>query len=106
MNNELPQPFDQDDIRRDPKAVVIALLIGLLLIFGSVIGVLYYRKEEKDEDSAKKIEGLYSIILKERNDRIFFYEKMIFYQRENEQLKSKDSLIKQKTEPLVQKILQ
>lgn len=106
MNNELPQPFDQEDIRKDPKAVVIALLIGLLLIFGSVIGVLYYRKEDKEEDYQSKIDGLYSTILKERNDRIFFYEKMIFFQRENEKLKSKDSLIKQRTEPLVQKILQ
>ena len=50
MAPELPQPFEQDAIRKDPKAVVIGLLIGLLLIFGGVIGVLYYREQQQADD--------------------------------------------------------
>ncbi|WP_018675538.1 hypothetical protein [Riemerella columbina] len=100
----LPQPFDQEDIRRDPKAVVIGLLIGLLLIFGSVIGVLYSRKEDGDENCQERISRLYDTILKERNKRIFFYEEMIFYKRQNRRLQQKDSLIRENTEPLINQI--
>lgn len=105
MTPELPQPFDQEQIQKDPKAVVIALLIGLLLLFGSVIAVLYYRKEEKDEDCKEETKGLYNQIIKERNERIFFYEAMIFYKKKAEQSKAEDSLTKQKTKPLVEKLL-
>lgn len=105
MTPELPQPFDQDDIRKDPKAVVIALLIGLLLLFGSVIVVLYYRKEDQDDDCKKETKGLYNEIIKERNARIYFYEQMLFYKSESEKQKAQDSLTKQKTKPLVEKLL-
>lgn len=105
MTPELPQPFEQEAIRRDPKAVVIALLIGLLLIFGGVIGVLYYRKEKQSDDCKEDTKQLYNTIIEERNARIFFYEQMIFYKDKSEKLKQKDSLIKHKTEPYVQKIL-
>lgn len=98
MPPELPQPFEQEDIRKDPKAVVIGLLIGLILLCCSVIGILY-REKEKQQDR------LYKIILDERNERIGNYEQMIFYKRESEYLKKQDSLIKEKTEPLVQKLL-
>lgn len=98
MPPELPQPFEQEDIRKDPKAVVIGLLIGLILLCCSVIGILY-REKEKQQDR------LYKIILDERNQRIDNYEEMIFYKRESEYLKKQDSLIKEKTEPLVQKLL-
>lgn len=98
MKPELPQPFNQDEIRKDPKAVVIGLLIGLLMLCCGVIGILYREKEKQQE-------RLYNIILSERNLRIENYERMIFYKQTAENYKAKDSLIKQKTEPLVQKLL-
>ncbi len=106
MTPELPQPFGQDDIRKDPKAVVIALLIGLLLLFGGVIGVLYYRKEEQDAKCSEKTDKLYETMIKVRNERIDFYEKMIFYKQENELLKQRDSIKKEATRPYVEKLLQ
>ncbi len=106
MTPELPQPFGQEDIRQDPKAVVIALLIGLLLLFGSVIGVLYYRKEEQDNKCTEKTDKLYEAMIRVRNERITFYEQMIFYKQENEILKRRDSLTKGKTLPYVEKILE
>lgn len=102
MNQELPQPFNQDDIRKDPKAVVIALLIGLLLIFGSVIGVLFFKLEKKED----KIANLYDKVIDYRTKKGEYYEKMIFYRTENEMLKDRDSLTKKKTQPYVEKILQ
>ncbi|MBT0527124.1 hypothetical protein JZ949_10020 [Riemerella anatipestifer] len=104
MKPNLPQPFEQEDIRKDPKAVVIGLLIGLLLMFGSVIGVLFNRREEVDENCKDRIFKLYDTILVERNKRIYFYERMIFYQKENKRLQKQDSLIKSNTEPLINKI--
>lgn len=105
MTPELPQPFEQEEISKDPKAVVIALLIGLLLIFGSVIAVLYYRKEEQDDECKDEVKGLYSTIIQERNARVFFYEEMIFYKDKSEKQKAEDSIIRQKTKPLVEKLL-
>ncbi|MCL1652590.1 hypothetical protein BAZ12_00720 [Elizabethkingia miricola] len=95
---ELPQPFEQEDIRKDPKAVVIGLLIGLLLLCCGAIGFIYREKE-------KQSERLYQVILDERNQRIENYEKMIFWQNQTKTLKARDSLIKQQTAPYVQKIL-
>lgn len=106
MTPELPQPFGQDDIRQDPKAVVIALLIGLLLLFSGVIAVLYYRKEEQDAKCTEKTDKLYETMIIVRNERITFYEQMIFYKSENEQLKRQDSIKKQLTKPYVDKLLQ
>lgn len=105
MAPELPQPFEQDAIRKDPKAVVIGLLIGLLLIFGGVIGVLYYREQQQADDCKDETKGLYSEIIEERNARIYFYEQYIFYRTKSEHQQAKDSLLKQKTEPYLQKIL-
>lgn len=98
MKPELPQPFEQEDIRKDPKAVVIGLLIGLLLLCCSVIGILYREKEKQQE-------RLYKVILDERNQRIENYEQMIFYKTKSDALKAQEVETKQKTEPLVQKIL-
>ncbi|WP_407517274.1 hypothetical protein [Elizabethkingia anophelis] len=106
MNPELPQPYSQEDIRKDPKAVVIGLLIGLLLIFGGVIGVLYNRKEQQTEDCSEKTDSLYFTIIKERNKRIDTYEAMIFYKKKSDSFEEKDKKIKEKTEPLVKKALQ
>lgn len=105
MTPELPQPFEQEAIRKDPKAVVIALLIGLLLIFGSVIAVLYYRKEKQDDECKEETKSLYNTIIEERNARVFFYEEMIFYKTKSENQIAEDSIIKQKTKPLLKKLL-
>lgn len=105
MNPELPQPFDQEDIRKDPKAVVIGLLIGLLLIFGGVIGVLYNRKEQLTEDCSEKRDSLYFTIIKERNERIDNYEAMIFYKKKSDSFEEKEKKTKELTQPLVTKAL-
>ena len=105
MNPDLPQPFDQDAIIKDPKAVVIALMIGLLLIFGGVIAVLYYRKEKQDDECKEETKGLYNTILEERNARVFFYEEMIFYKTKSDKQFAEDSIIRKKTKPLVEKLL-
>ncbi|HAY3590652.1 TPA: hypothetical protein JRX31_000333 [Elizabethkingia anophelis] len=99
MTPELPQPFEQEDIRKDPKAVVIGLLIGLLLLCCAVIGILYREKE-------KQADRLYKIILDERNQRIDNYEQMIFYKKESETLRAQEKETKQKTEPLIKQALQ
>lgn len=102
MNLKLPQPFNQEQIRKDPKAVVIALLIGLLLLNASVITYLYDQGEKKE----RKIDQINEKWLAEKRERITMYEKMLFYKNENIRKKESDSLIKQRTEPLVKKILQ
>lgn len=101
---QLPQPFNQEEIRRDPQAVVIGLLIGFLLIFSGVIATLYYRKEDTDETCDKKIEKLYAQMLDSRNKRIELYEEMIFYKKKSEDLEKQDSLLRSKTLPLINKI--
>ena len=105
MAPELPQPFDQDAIIKDPKAVVIALMIGLLLILGGVIALLYYRKEKQSDVFKQETIGLYNTILEERNARVFFYEEMIFYKTKSDKQVAVDSIIKQKTKPLLKKLL-
>ncbi|AQX86547.1 hypothetical protein I6H88_04260 [Elizabethkingia bruuniana] len=106
MSPELPQPYSQEDIRKDPKAVVIGLLIGLLLIFGGVIGVLYNRKEQQTDDCSEKIDSLYFTIIKERNKRIDTYEAMIFYKKKSDSFEEKEKKTKELTQPLVTKALQ
>lgn len=101
---QLPQPFEQEDIRKDPKAVVIGLLIGFLLIFSGVIAALYYRKEDTDDTCDEKIERLYAQMLESRNQRIELYEEMIFYKKKSEDLEKQDSLLRSKTLPLINKI--
>jgi len=98
MKAQLPQPFAQEDIRKDPKAVIIALLIGLLMLTCGAIVYLYISKE-KDQQK------LYGMIIEERNQRISTYEKMLFYRAQAEVLLNRDSITKEKTKPLVEKIL-
>ncbi|WP_333662291.1 hypothetical protein [Chishuiella changwenlii] len=109
MKPELPQPFSIDNIQKHPKAVVISLLIGLLLITCSVIGFLFIRKENYQEDCEIEKQALVNQILDERNDRIKLYESMIFYKSKTNSLESemvvKDSIIRDKTEGFVKKIL-
>lgn len=102
MKPELPQPFEQEDIRKDPKAVVIALLIGLLLICVGAIAFLYFRLEKKDE----RIYSIYKEMVDYRTQKAEYYEKMIFYKHQTDQFKKSDTLLREKTEPLVQKILE
>jgi len=110
MKPELPQPFTIDNIQKHPKAVVISLLIGLLLIACGVIGFLFIRKEDDKDDCEVEKKALVKQILDERNDRIKLYESMIFYKSENKSLKNemitKDSIYRDKTEGFVKKILQ
>lgn len=101
---ELPQPFNQEDIRKDPKAVVIGLLIGFLLLFSGVISYLYYHSEDNDAHCNEKIEKLYAQMLENRNSRIELYERMIFYKTKSEALEKQDSLLRSKTLPLINKI--
>lgn len=102
MNPDLPQPFNQEDIRKDPKAVVIGLLIGLLLICLGAIGFLFYRVEQKE----KKIYEVYGQMVDYRTKKAEYYEKMLLYKMQLEQLQIDSTRLKQKTEPLVQKILE
>lgn len=109
MKPELPQPFSIQDIEKRPKAVVISLLIGLLLITCTVIGFLFVRKEDDQEHCEVEKQALIKTILEERNDRIQLYEGMIFYKSENqslrEEMQTKDSIVRDKTEGFVKKIL-
>lgn len=102
MSPELPQPFNQDDIRKDPKAVVIGLLIGLLLICLGAIGFLFYRVEQKEN----KIYEVYNEMVKYRTQKAEYYEKMLMYKVQNEQLRKDSTTVKDKTKPYVEKILQ
>lgn len=102
MTPELPQPFNQEDIRQDPKAVVIGLLIGLLLICLSAIGFLFYRVEQKNE----KIAHIYQQVMDERSKKAEYYEKLILSELKVKQMQRDSSRVKEKTEPLVKKILE
>ena len=101
MNPDLPQPFDQEEIRKDPKAVVIGLLIGLLLICLGAIGFLYDKVETKEN----KIHQVYQEMVDYRTKKAEYYEKMILYKLQVQQLQKDSSQVKEKTEPLVQELL-
>jgi Tfp pilus assembly protein PilO len=98
MGVELKKPYSIDDIRKHPFAVVISLLIGLLLI--SVGRSLYL---------SEKVESLMEQANEEKAARIEMYESMIFYKQETERLQNEqsqsDSLVRQRTQPFVNKIL-
>lgn len=110
MKTELPKPFSIEEIQKYPKAVVIALLIGMLLLFGSVITFLFIRKEDADHKCEEEKKELYDIIINGQNERIALYEDLIFYKQRTKELKTeiqaKDSIVRDKTETIVKKILQ
>lgn len=110
MKPGLPQPFSIEDIQKRPKAVVISLLIGLLIITCSVIAYLFQRKELAAHHCEDEKQLLLKTIIEERDDRIKLYEGMIFYKHQSESLKTeilvKDSIVRDKTEHIVKKILQ
>lgn len=102
---KLPQPFKITDIQKYPRAVVIALLIGFLLIFSTVIGHLYNRKEVIADKCEAEKQRLYEVIITERNERIRLYESLIFYKNEANSYKRQSDSMMQQTKPLVSKIL-
>lgn len=106
---ELPKPFSIEEIQKHPKAVLIAVLIGLLMLFGSMLISVFYKREENVDDCQEERKQLYSLILKERQDRILLYENMIFYKEKASKLEEQqtltDSLYRVKTQELVNKIL-
>lgn len=106
---ELPKPFSIEEIQKYPKAVIIAFLIGLLVLFGGMLINVFYKREDSVDDCEAEKKELYSLILKERQDRILLYEDMIFYKEKaiklEEQQTVTDSLYRSKTQQLVNKIL-
>ncbi len=106
---ELPKPFSIEEIQKYPKAVLIAFLIGLLTLFGGMLINVFYKREESVVDCETEKKELYSLILKERQDRIVLYEDMLFYKNKSTQLEAQqtitDSLYRTKTQELVNKIL-
>ncbi|MHC5353096.1 hypothetical protein ACYSNX_02735 [Myroides sp. LJL115] len=106
---ELPKPFSIEEIQKYPKAVMIAFLIGLLVLFGGMLISVFYKREESVDDCEAERKQLYSLILQERQDRILLYEDMIFYKEKaiklEEQQTVTDSLYRSKTQQLVNKIL-
>ncbi|MDO5607638.1 MAG: hypothetical protein Q4G08_04185 [Capnocytophaga sp.] len=98
---KLPQPFKIDDINTKTKAVVIALLIGLLLVSASVIATLFHRIETNAVVCKVEKKELYDMLLSERQDRILLYESMLFYKARSEKM---DSIV-ERTKPLVNQIL-
>ncbi|MGG5507906.1 MULTISPECIES: hypothetical protein [unclassified Myroides] len=106
---ELPKPFSIEEIQKYPKAVIIAFLIGLLVLFGGMLIGIFYKREDSATDCETEKKQLYGLILKEREDRILLYENMIFYKDKvntlEQQQTSTDSLYRSKTQQLVNKIL-
>lgn len=85
--------------------MVIALLIGFLLVFSSVIGHLYNRKETASEKCESEKQRLYEVIISERNERIRLYESLIFYKNEANSYRRQSDSMMQQTKPLIHKIL-
>lgn len=96
---KLPTPFTIDEIQKYPKAVVIALLIGMLI--WQII-----RNEGIQNKCETEKKQLYDVIIDGQNERIALYESMIFYKRQTEYLQQQDSIVRQRTEPIVRQLLQ
>ncbi|MCP1997296.1 hypothetical protein [Flavobacterium sp. HSC-61S13] len=109
MKTDLPQPFKIQDIQNYPKAVFIAFLIGLILVFGSLLGTVFYRREDTVKECESEKKELYRLILKERSERIDLYESMLFYKQKSNALENEnqnlDSLYRGRTEQFVKKLL-
>lgn len=95
---ELKQPFSLPDIRKYPREILIAVLIGLL----------YYFIADND---AKELENkrLNARIDTIATERLRLYDKIIFQDRIIEKQKSDskatDSLLRKQTQPQVEQIL-
>jgi hypothetical protein len=95
---DLKQPFSLPDIRKYPKEVIIALLIGLLFYFIT-------RADNKDAENTRLNARIDTI----KTETIRLYEKVIFQEQVIRQQKMKekatDSLLRQETQPQVEKLL-
>jgi hypothetical protein len=102
MENELPQPYTTDEIQSRPYAVIISLLIGLLI-------VSVYWNIQNDRTKNERIDVLTDRADAEKQKRIEMYETMLFYKRQTERLEHEqsadDSLLRERTEPFVHRIL-
>lgn len=98
MEEEFPKPYSIDEIRKDPMAVAFSIVTGLLLI---CVGIII-KKDIREQRLLDKAD-------KEKTQRIEMYENMIFYKGRIERMetaqKEKDSLVRERTEPFVNKIL-
>lgn len=96
------QPYTTEEIESRPFAVVISLLIGLLL---ASIGW----NLKNDRDAKQEIKRLNERANTEQEQRIRMYEQMLFFKAEKERLENQqntsDSLMREMTEPYVNKLL-
>ncbi|MCD2424478.1 hypothetical protein LQ567_16985 [Niabella pedocola] len=105
MNWNFEKPFTIEEISKYPKAVIIALLIGMLMMFGSVIAVLWYRDNSIDAHCDERIEEKNRQIIQIHQDRIKALEARDYYKQKAEtQQQIQDSVVKIKTELYVEKI--
>lgn len=99
---ELTQPFSLPDIRKYPKEVLIAVLLGLLV---------YFINRADSSDSKKDIEiaRLNARIDTIRTQRVTLYDKIFFkdevIKRQADTIRATDSLLRKATQPQVEKIL-
>lgn len=95
---DLKQPFSLPDIRKYPREVLIALLIGLLLYFIS-------RADKVTVENSRLNARIDTII----TERLRLYDRVIFQDRIIERQKSEktatDSLLRQETQPQVERLL-
>lgn len=105
MNWNFEKPFTIEEISKYPNAVIIALLIGMLIMFGSVIGVLWYRDNSIDERCDQRIEEKNRQIIQIHQERIRALEARDYYkQKAAAQQQTQDSIVKIKTGLYVEKI--
>ncbi|MGN7787192.1 hypothetical protein ACTJIJ_21845 [Niabella sp. 22666] len=93
MNWNIEKPFTIDEIRKYPYAVLIAFLIGMLVMFGTAIAVLWYRNNTADERCDERIEekNLHIIQMQQEwiialDDRDYYKQKVIAQQRKQDSI--------------------
>lgn len=99
MGEEFPKPYSIDEIRKYPLAVAFSIVVALLVI---CVGVIL-KKDARENELIDKAD-------KEKTERIQLYENLLFYKHKSEMLEvqqsQSDSLVRERTEPFVNKILQ
>ena len=95
---ELKQPFSLPDIRKYPREVLIAVLIGLLIFF--------ITRGDNKESEITRLNGRIDTI---NTEKIRLYETVIFQnqviKKQVSDIKASDSLLRQETQPQVEKLL-
>lgn len=95
---ELKQPFSLPDIRKYPREVLITVLIGLLIYF-------IQRADNASGENSRLNARIDTI----NTERLRLYDKVIFQHRvieqQNNDKKATDSLLRQETQPQVEKLL-